>query len=455
MRTLICHNCGGELVRGSRISNNQDKTEYVVRCLQCNLEFDRYSGEYYKEFIDSFIFDKDTSVFEVGLKGSLYKIEYKIVGRIRYQDESSYEKSTWDEWILKTSTGKFSYIVEENDRIYLYQEHKPESINISETELKELSIEFEGEAVKKVLSYTGRVVIAEGEIPLIIETGDGVQFYDFKRYGEDYTLKRFDGTDRILRGKKVDLREVVEGFNIKKLQDSCNRMEKKRRSFIYESRIYALGMILSLILSVYNCFGGIPVKDVMNSKRVLSENILIGEDDDQVYESQILYGSFDVPEKNKLYNVTIRIGNNKLLEAEPLTFRLMLIGENRLTETLSGKSDIASLKETFDRIDAFMNPVESYMISGYIYGDYNNADYKSVYKLSRESNFVVDESGKYYFYLEFFSNSIIDMDSISVSMSMIDGNRFYLIISFIFFILWGVCNKCSRYYKEFTKSMLK
>jgi len=419
------------------------------------LEFDRYSGEYYKEFIDSFIFDKDTSVFEVGLKGSLYKIEYKIVGRIRYQDESSYEKSTWDEWILKTSTGKFSYIVEENDRIYLYQEHKPESINISETELKELSIEFEGEAVKKVLSYTGRVVIAEGEIPLIIETGDGVQFYDFKRYGEDYTLKRFDGTDRILRGKKVDLREVVEGFNIKKLQDSCNRMEKKRRSFIYESRIYALGMILSLILSVYNCFGGIPVKDVMNSKRVLSENILIGEDDDQVYESQILYGSFDVPEKNKLYNVTIRIGNNKLLEAEPLTFRLMLIGENRLTETLSGKSDIASLKETFDRIDAFMNPVESYMISGYIYGDYNNADYKSVYKLSRESNFVVDESGKYYFYLEFFSNSIIDMDSISVSMSMIDGNRFYLIISFIFFILWGVCNKCSRYYKEFTKSMLK
>ncbi|MCL2154998.1 MAG: DUF4178 domain-containing protein [Leptospirales bacterium] len=466
MKTLRCHNCGGELVRGSRISKYKDRTEQVVRCLQCNSEFDQYSGEYYIEFIDSFIFDKDSSVLEIGLKGQLNDIEYEIVGRVRYQDESSYEKSTWDEWILKTPDGNFSYIVEENDKIYFYQEYKNvgsdrlrPTISINKTEQKNPSIEFEvgadrlrSPSVKKILSYTGRIVIIEGDIPCKVEIGDGVQFYDFKRHGEDYTLKRCNKTDIILSCERISLSELIVGFNIEKFQNNCNRMNNKQRSLKQESRVYAVSMIIALILSAYNFFGDIPIKEIMNSKSVLSENLAVGDDGDKVYESQIVYGSFDVPEKNRLYNVTISIDNSKFLETEVLTFRLMFINEDRLPETLAEKNDAVSLKETFDRIDAFLNPIESYAVSGYIYSADDNMP---VYRLSKEFNFVVDESGKYYFYLEIFSNCIIDIDSIAISMSRTDSSRYYLLTAFIFFILCGVCIKRSRYYKEFTKSMLK
>jgi len=452
MKTLICSNCGGEFVRGSRISQHKGRTVPVVRCLQCNLEFDQYSGEYYREFIDIFTFDKDSPIFEIGLKGLFNSVEYEIVGRVRYQDESRYEKSTWDEWFVQTSNGKFGCILEENERIYFYHEYNSEPIHINKTEGGNPSIEFAGEAVKKISSYTGRAVLIEGDIPYILEIGDGVKFYDFKRDGENYTLKVCDKIVKVSRGERLALSEVIEWFNIEKFRADCSRMTKKWISFKYESRVYVSGMIIALILSAYNCFGDIPIKDIMSSKNVISENILAGNDEDQIYESQILYGSFDVPEKDKLYNVTIGIDNANLSETDIVTFRLMFIDENRLMEALSGKSDAASLKETFDRIDAFMYPIESYMIKGYIYAA---DDHRPVYGLGKESNFVVDESGKYYFYLEFFSNCIIDIDSIKISMSRTGSSIYYLIAAFIFFILFGLCNKHSRYYKEFTKSMLK
>jgi len=443
MKTLICHNCGGELVRGSRISKYKDRTEQIVRCLQCNSEFDQYSGEYYKEFIDNFIFDKDSSVLEVGLKGSLRNTEYEIVGRVRYQDESAAAKSTWDEWVLKASNGEFACIIEENDRIYFYQEYKSGSINISKSEQKHPSIEFNNEAVKAIIPYTGRIVLIEGDIACKAEIGCGVQFYDFKRYGENYTLKRCNKIDKFLSGERLLLSEIINSFNIKKFQEASNRMNRKWISLKQEGRIYAVCMVISIILSAYNCFGGIPIKGVMNSKKVLSENLIM-TGDNKVYESQILYGTFPVTEKDKLYNVSVGIADKKFSGTDILSFRLMLIEENRLIETSEGKTDAASLKDVFDRIDALIKPVESYAVSGYIYSA--DAEY------AKEFNFAVDESGKYYFYLELFSKDVIDIDSIIISMSKKDSSIYYAITAFIFLLLCGICIKYSRYYKEFTKN---
>ena len=420
--------------------------------MQCNSEFDQYSKEYYREFIDDFTFDKDSSVLEIGLKGVLRSIECEVIGRVRYQDESVATKSTWDEWIFKTSNGKFACIIEENNKIYFYQEYTrrggnlpPDSINISKSEQKNPSIEFNGEAVKTVKSYTGRIVLIEGDIACKAEIGDRVQFYDFKRHGEDYTLKRCNKIDKFLSGERLSLSELIGSFNITKFQESCNRMNNKWRALKQESRIYAACMIILLIVSVYNCFGGIPVKGIMNSKSVISENLVIANSDDKVYESQILYGAFNVPEKDRLYSVYIsRDGESH--KTDTLKFRLMFINENKLTETLAGKSDTASLKETFDRIDAFLNPVESYAISGRISS--------GIYELNKTHSFIVDESGKYFFYLEIFSDGVIDINAISISMSRTDSYRYYLIAAFIFLILSGICNKYSIRYKEFTKNEL-
>ena len=452
MKTLICNSCGGEFVRGSRISQYKNRTVPVVRCLQCNSEFDQYSKEYYNEFIDSFVSDRDSSVFEIGLKGMLDGIEYEIVGRVRYQDESSYEKSAWDEWVVKTSTGKYNYIFEENDRIYFYKEYDLNSINVNQAENENLSIEFQGDAVKKISSCTGRAVIIEGELPVKLEIGDGVKFYDFKKYGEYYTLRVCSRTDKFLSGERLSLSEAIELFNMKKLRADRDRMTKKWISFKHESSIYAAGMIISLILSAYNFFVDIPIKEIMKTKSVLSENLYAGDGSDKIYESQIVYGAFDVPEKDKLYNVSINLVSANLLETDTVTFRMMFINENRLMEGSGGKRNPASLKETFDRIDAFINPIESYTMNGYIY---RSDDNRHAFGAGEESNFVVDESGMYYFYLELFSNCMIDIDSIKISMSRTESSIYYLIAAFIFFVLFGVCYKYSGYYKEFTMSMLK
>lgn len=453
LKALKCTKCSGDLVKGTRSHYDDDEEEDVTipiaRCMQCNTEYDQHTSEYYEVFADELTSDKDSTVFKLGLKGKLKGVEYEIIGRLRYQEEEEYEKSTWDEWVAVSEDGVFHYFVEEDGRIDSYEEYIPESIDM---ESNGSSIEFEGKKIKKSEGYIGRIVLAEGELPWTPEIGEATICYDFKKDGVNYTIEKSDEEVSITKGEKLSHGEIIDAFNIEGFKDLYNNTLKKRKSFKWESRIYVAAMILTLMVSIYSCLGDSPIPGVMNSKIVLLENSQVQDTEGTVYESQILYGPFDIPEGNKLYNVSVQENQ----EIEPLnlewqSFRFMLINEKRLNDLSQGKiNDSALLKDIFEDIDALPEPLESYIIIGDFWDEEgrDSDGYWHESDLSYDTDFVLDEAGKYYAYIELFNNNKKNINALTFSIAQSKGYRYYIIAFFIFFILWGISKIRSRSYNE-------
>jgi len=453
LKALKCPRCGGDLARGSRSQYDEDEEEDVTipvaRCIQCNTEYDRHTSEYYELFADDLTIDKDSTVFKLGLKGKLKDKEYEIIGRLRYQDEDEYEKSTWDEWVAVSEDGVYHYLVEEDGRIDSYEEYVPESIDM---ETNGSYIEFEGKKIPKSEGYTGRIVLAEGELPWKPEIGEATLCYDFKKDGNHYTIEKSDEEVSITKGEKLTHGEVIEAFQIEQYRDLYSNTLKKRKSLKWGSRFYIGGMVLSLMVSVYSCFSETPVQGVMNSKKILVDNSPVNDAEGNVYESQILYGPFDIPEGNKLYNVEVKIDQSiQPLNLEWQSFRFLLINENRLNDITGGKiTDPAVLKDVFEDIDAMPEPLESYLITGDFWDEEgrDSDGYWHESDLSYNTDFVLDDPGKYYTYMELFSNNAKDVNSVVFSISRAHGYRYFIISFFILFVLWGISQIRSRSYNE-------
>lgn len=453
LKALKCPKCGGDLSKGSRTHYDEDEEENVsipvARCIQCNTEYDQHTSEYYEVFADDLTSDKDSTVFKLGLKGKLKGIDYEIIGRLRYQEEEEYEKCTWDEWVAISSDGVFHYFVEEDGRIDSYEEYIPESIDI---ESDSSSIEFEGKKIKKSGGYIGRIVLAEGELPWKPEIGEAALCYDFKKDGVHYTIEKSDNEVSITKGEKLSHGEVIEAFNIEGYKDLYTNTLKKRNSFKWGSRFYVIGMIISLMASFYSCLSDVPVQGVMNSKKVLVDNSLVQDAEGAVYESQVLYGPFDIPEGNQLYNVAVAVDQDiQPLNLEWQSFRFMLVSESRLNDATGGKlNDPVVLADVFEDIDAMPEPLESYVIIGDFWDEEgrDSDGYWHEADLSYDSDFVLDEAEKYYVYMEIFSNNKKDVNALVFSISKAKGYRYFVIAFIIFFILWGISQIRSRSYNE-------
>jgi hypothetical protein len=453
LKALKCPKCGGDLSKGSRTHYDEDEEENVsipvARCIQCNTEYDQHTSEYYEVFAEDLTSDKDSTVFKLGLKGKLKGIEYEIIGRLRYQEEDEYEKCTWDEWVAISADGVFHYFVEEDGRIDSYEEYIPESIDM---ESDASSIEFEGKKIKKSGGYIGRIVLAEGELPWKPEIGEAALCYDFKKDGVHYTIEKSDNEVSITKGEKLSHGEVIEAFNIEGYKDLYTNTLKKRNSFKWGSRFYVIGMIISLMASVYSCLSDVPVQGVMNSKKVLVDNSLVQYAEGAVYESQVLYGPFDIPEGSQLYNVAVSVDQNiQPLNLEWQSFRFMLVSESRLNDAAGGRiNDSVVLADVFEDIDAMPEPLESYVIIGDFWDEEgrDSDGYWHEADLSYDSDFVLDEAGKYYVYMEIFNNNKKDVNALVFSISKAKGYRYFVIAFIIFFILWGISQIRSRSYNE-------
>jgi len=453
LKALKCPKCGGDLSKGSRSHYDEDEEENVTipvaKCIQCNTEYDQRTSEYYEVFADDLTSDKDSTVFKLGLKGRLKGKEYEIIGRLRYQEEDEYEKTTWDEWVAISEDGVFHYFVEEDGRLDSYEEYIPESIDM---ESNNSYIEFEGKKISKSTGYTGRIVLAEGELPWKPGIGEAALCYDFKKDGVHYTIEKSDEEVSITKGEKLSHGEVIDAFNIEGYKELYNSTLKKRNSFKWESRFYVIGMIISVLISFYSCFSDVPVKGLMNSKQVLVDNSLTQDAEGSIYESQVLYGPFDIPEGNQLYNVSVAVDQNiQPLNLEWQSFRFMLINENRLNDISGGKiNDPVVLKDVFEDIDAMPDPLESYVITGDFWDEEgrDSDGYWHESDLSYDSDFVLDEAGKYYVYVEIFNNNKKDVNALVFSISKAKGYRYFVISFLIFFILWGISQIRSRSYNE-------
>ena len=193
LAALKCSSCGGGLVKSSQTYYDKEEEENVTvplaKCVQCGKDYDRQTAEYYLVFAEKFNFDKDSTLFSLGLKGTINNIEYEIIGRLRYQEEEEYDKCTWDEWVAVSADGVFHYFVEEDGEIWSYDEYIPESIDM---ESDKNAILFENKKISKSSSYIGRIVLIEGELPWQPEIGEPCTCYDFKKDGFHYSSFSFN-----------------------------------------------------------------------------------------------------------------------------------------------------------------------------------------------------------------------------------------------------------------------
>jgi len=453
LQALKCPSCSGDLVKSSRTYYDDDEEENVTvplaKCIQCNTEYDQHTQEYYEVFADELTADRNSTIFKLGLKGNLKGAQYEIIGRLRYQDEEENEKATWDEWVAVNDEGSYHYFVEENGEIYSYSEYTPESIDM---ESNSSYIEFDGRNVNKSDGYNARIVLAEGELPWQPEIGEAVLCYDFKNGGKHYTIEQSEEEVSITQGERVTHGEIIEAFNIESYKEIYKQTVKKRSEFQWKSRIYLIGMCLSFAATIFSCFSSTPVKGVMNTKQILTSNEPVQDAEGTVYSSQVLYGPFEISRGNALYDVGFSVNESvQNFNLEWQSIRMMLVSEKRLQEAIKdGINNPAELKDLFEEIDAMPEPVESFIVTGDFWDEEgrDSDGYWHESDLSFSDDFVLDEAGKYYVYLELYNNKIRKPDAVLVEISRVKGYRYYITVFIVFFILWGISKIRSRSYNE-------
>ncbi len=443
VKAFKCTACCGDIAKGTKIERDDEDDENVhvpvATCLQCGKEYDRYTKEYYTFFSDFFIFDKDVSLLKLGLKGNLHGKEYEIIGRIRYQEEDEYDKATWDEWVAVCQDGTFHYFSEENGSIIVYEEYNPESIDL---ESGKTSILFEGKRIKKEEAYVSRIVYTEGELPWKAAIGESSTCYDFKKEGVFYAIEQSDNEVSVTRGERVSYGDLIEAFDISEYRELYKNTVAKRKRYKAKGRVYLFGLLFSLGSIIYGCAFSQPVQGIMNSRQILTENIPIVDQEGSVFQSSVIFGPFDIAEGDSLYSAALSVDESvQQLSLEWQSFRLMLIPQSGLDEITGGRSKNSSvLRELFDEIDVLAEPVEVYTLAGDFWDEEgrDSDGYWHESELSVTRNFVLDSPGKYYFYLELYSNKKRNPSSLIVELKRSSGYRYFVAAALLMIILWAV-----------------
>ncbi len=444
---MKCGSCGGDIVKSYR-TVDEDEEVPVAQCLSCGNEYDQYSEEYYRYFADDFTYDTGNSVLSLGLKGTLAGVEYEIIGRIRMQDEEETEKSTWDEWFAVSGDGGYHFFVEEEGEIHSYEEYVPGSINL---DTGDDYIEFEGKKIDKDEAYTGRVVFFEGELPWEVDIGEAFTCYDFKKDGDKYTVEQSENEVSVTKGDRLSYKDIIAAFGKDEDKLLYDNTMRRRKEYRKKSYIYLIGFLLTLAFSIYSCGQSKTVPGLMKNKQVLTDNQLMVEKTSRSYFSQVLYGPVTIPEGVNLYEADLKINEAvQRFNLEWQSFRFMMVSEERLNKVLNNSRDPALLKTLFVEIDAQKEPVESYVVTGDFWDEkgYDSDGQWHESDLAASASFVLDEPGKYYGYLELYSNKVRKIESVTVSLSEVKSVR-YLVAAMVLMIVLMIVNRSmSRTYNE-------
>jgi hypothetical protein len=443
VKAFKCTACGGDIVKGTKLEkddeDDEDVSVPVATCIQCGKEYDRYTKEYYTIFSDFFNFDKDASLLKLGLKGNFRGKEYEIIGRIRYQEEDEYEKSTWNEWVAVCSEGSYHYFSEENGTIMIYTEYNPESIDL---ESGSRSILFEGKRINKEEAYVSRIVYAEGELPWKAEIGESSVCYDFKKDGNYYSIEHSSNEVTVTRGERISYGELIEAFDIEEYRQAYKNTVAKRKSFAAKKKVYLLGILISLGAIIYGCSFSEPVGGIENTRKVLTRNIPVTDEGGSLYQSSIIFGPFNIEKGDALYSAQLSVDESvQQFSLEWQSFRLMLVPETGLNEITGGRSkDSAVLRELFEEVDVLDEPVEVYSLTGDFWDEEgrDSDGYWHEAELSVKRDFVLESAGKYYFYLELYNNKKRNPESVNVALYRSTGYRYFVIAAVIMVFLFIV-----------------
>lgn len=475
LENIKCASCGGDLVQSSRVEGSGEDAEEIpiARCLSCGKEFDRYTIEYYKVFSGMFTQGLESSAFKLGAKGEIDGLEYEIIGRIRYQDEEEWEVDVWDEWLAIASDGTYHWFVEENGEIYAYEEYVPASINLEESPS---AIEFEGKRIPKNSSgFVARIVYAEGELTWKPEIGEPMQCYDFTKGADHFTIEQSEDEVSVTKGRRISHRKVIMAFCRDEHLEKYERTMWMRSQYRKKAGLYVLFSIIALVLAIDGCVSGNPIPGAFdrNSRAVLSANQVKSEEGGSIYFSQILYTKgVDLSNTDSLYQIRMEIDESiQRFHLEWMSCRLMLIKEPKFRELMAQRetaegavmkqesgiipkaNEVSTtvLGDVLEDVDLYPEPIESYSISGDFWDEEGYDDegrwHESETLITKD--FIIDEPGIYYAYLEMYSQNIRNTDSVRIAiLENVKSYRYYVIVLFIFIILGGINIVKSKTYNE-------
>lgn len=468
IEVIKCTECGGDLSKSSRIEGSGEDAEEVpiAKCLSCGKEYDRHTDVYYKIFADIFTEGLEKSPFKLGAKGTLGGVEYEIIGRIRYQDEEEYELDVWDEWLAVTSEGTYHWFVEEDGNYYAYEEYVPTSINLDAEGNK---FEFEGKLYsKKSTGFVARIVYAEGELTWKPEIGEPLQCYDFNVGRTHYTIEQSEDEISVTKGKRVSLRQIIMAFCREEYEEKFNRTMAKRALYKRKAYVYGVAALVALAMIIYGCASGNPISGAFDraSKMVLSENQPKYEEGISTFFSQILFTEgVKLTRTDSLYQIRLEIDEKVWpLRREWISCRFFLIKEQQYKALLEQEKlkqaetqmqngdvppkpdDVSSsvLGEILDEIDVMPEPIESFSFGGDMWHEdgYDDEGYWQESETLLTQDFVLDEPGTYYGYLEIISQNWRSVDSVRITIiENVKSYRYYVIALVIILLLalinWG------------------
>ena len=113
--------------------------------------------------------------FSIGATGALHGKPYRILGRVRFQDDESY----WDEWYLELHDGEIAWLEEEEGE-YTLSRKQPLTTQVPSFEEARVgsSIYINGQPFFVTERCRARVAGAEGQLFYRVSPGQPVQFVD-------------------------------------------------------------------------------------------------------------------------------------------------------------------------------------------------------------------------------------------------------------------------------------
>ena len=134
----------------------------------------------------------------------------------------------------------------------------------------------------------------------------------------------------------------------------------------------------------------------------------------------------------------------------------MLISGRRLQELAADKiNNPAVLNDIFEEIDAMPEPLESWVIIGDFWDEagYDDEGYWHESDLRYGTDFVLDEAGNYYGYIELYSEKPRKAEAVKVSIEKVRGYRYYVLGLLLFLILFVINSYRAKSYNELPFNM--
>lgn len=308
IKQFNCPNCGHQLTLINK------KTRYVG-CNYCGTVSDP------KSEVSKIIMKLNApskyppfSFLELGMKAIINGLEYRIIGRTRWQTthmeywkENSYEgygteKWVYDEWLLMGERFDYFYIVEDAEGFYISKNIVPEypSLPTNKPFLAQGIDPKPNQNQPLTELGSAKVVYFEGETTYQIKPGDTIHFASYKKNSFSYVIEW--RTDEDNPNNQFEIKEI-EFFEEKKVPISTlekwfshdpvasDNIFKLFKRYLWTKKILGWSAVICLILAIvdYQPY-------VLNVNAVIKRDLIKKAEKDTIISEQFIYDSVYVQE---------------------------------------------------------------------------------------------------------------------------------------------------------------